>query len=202
MCDLSSLTRDPTHIPCIGRWILNHGTPGKSLSGTPNWGALSCAPVKLFVNQHTGSVPGHGTLWLSRGGCMCKERLLSYLHSSLWWTDVGWGMLGEVKLSGRLHILAHQAPLSMGFFRHEYRSGLPCPPPGDLPNSGIEPASLTSPALAGRFFTTSTTWEALNLVITVVKITIFIWKRRFKLDSRDWAEQNQKETLNLSCDLM
>ena len=38
--------------------------------------------------------------------------------------------------------------------------GLPCPPPGDLPNPGTEPTSLMSPALTGRFFTTSTTWEA------------------------------------------
>jgi len=44
--------------------------------------------------------------------------------------------------------VAHQAPLSMGFSREEYWSGLPCPPSGDLPNSGIEPKSLTSPALA------------------------------------------------------
>ena len=50
----------------------------------------------------------------------------------------------------------------MGFFRQGYRSGLPCPPPGDLPDPGIEPWSLTSPALAGRFFTTSTAWEAPN----------------------------------------
>ena len=56
--------------------------------------------------------------------------------------------------------VACQAPLSMGFFRQEYWSGLPCPPPGDLPNLGIEPTSLTSPALAGRFFTSSATWEA------------------------------------------
>ena len=49
---------------------------------------------------------------------------------------------------------AHQAPLSMGFFRQEYQSGLPCPPPGNLPNPGIKPTSLTSPALAGMFFTT------------------------------------------------
>ena len=49
---------------------------------------------------------------------------------------------------------ARQAPLSMGFFRQEYQSGLPCPPPGNLPNPGIEPTSLTSPALASRFFTT------------------------------------------------
>ena len=46
---------------------------------------------------------------------------------------------------------AHQAPLSMGFPRQEYWSGLPIPSPGDLPRPGIEPAS---PALAGRFFTT------------------------------------------------
>ncbi|MGT9536967.1 hypothetical protein ACVWBC_15400, partial [Enterococcus faecalis] len=38
--------------------------------------------------------------------------------------------------------------------------GLPFPPPGNLPNPGIEPVSLMSPALAGGFFTTSTTWEA------------------------------------------
>ena len=56
---------------------------------------------------------------------------------------------------------ALQAPLSMGFSRQEYWTGLPCPPPGDLPNTGIKPRSLTSPALAGRFFTTSTTWKSL-----------------------------------------
>ena len=48
----------------------------------------------------------------------------------------------------------------MGFSRQEYWSGLPCPPPGDLPNPEIEPTSLMSPALAGGFFTTSTMWEA------------------------------------------
>ena len=48
----------------------------------------------------------------------------------------------------------------MGFSRLEYCSGLPFPLPGDLPNLRIEPVSLTSPALAGMFFTTSTTWEA------------------------------------------
>ena len=51
-----------------------------------------------------------------------------------------------------------------GFSRQEYWSGMPCPPPGDLPNPGIEPTSLMSPALAGGFFTTSATWEALELV--------------------------------------
>ena len=56
--------------------------------------------------------------------------------------------------------VAHQGLLSMEFSRQEYWSGLPFPPPGELPNPGIEPASLASPALAGAFFTTSATWEA------------------------------------------
>ena len=56
--------------------------------------------------------------------------------------------------------VACQAPMSIGFSRQEYWSGLPCPPPGDLPNRGFEPVSLLSPALAGRLFTTSTTWDA------------------------------------------
>jgi len=46
-----------------------------------------------------------------------------------------------------------QAPLSVGFSRQEYWSGFPCSPPGNLPDPGIEPMSLTSPALAGGFFT-------------------------------------------------
>ena len=58
---------------------------------------------------------------------------------------------------------ACQAPLSMGFSRQEYCGGLPCPPPRELPHPGIKPASPVSPALAGKFFTTSTTWEAPNL---------------------------------------
>ena len=53
-----------------------------------------------------------------------------------------------------------QAPLSMGFFRQQYWSGLPFPSLGDLPNPGITPTSLTSPAMASQFFTTSVTWEA------------------------------------------
>ena len=55
--------------------------------------------------------------------------------------------------------VAHQAPLSVGFSRQEHWSGWPWPPAGDLPDPGIEPTSLKSPALAGEFFTTSITWE-------------------------------------------
>ena len=52
-------------------------------------------------------------------------------------------------------IVAHQASLFMGFSRQECWSGLPFPPPGDLPDPGIETESPASPALAGEFFTTS-----------------------------------------------
>jgi len=68
-------------------------------------------------------------------------------------------------------IISCRAPLSVGFSRQEYWSGLPCPPPGDLPNPGIKPVPLVSPALAGGFFTTSATWEA---PVIIYRISIFI----------------------------
>ena len=66
----------------------------------------------------------------------------------------------HIQLFVTLGTIAYQAPLSIRFSRQEYWSGLPCPPPGDLPNPGIKHMSLMSPALPGRFFTTSATWEA------------------------------------------
>ena len=59
----------------------------------------------------------------------------------------------HVRLFATPWTVAHQAPLSMGVSRQEYWSGLPHPSPGDLPDPEIEPKSLTSPALAGGFFT-------------------------------------------------
>ena len=73
------------------------------------------------------------------------------------------GMLGGfscVWLSVTPWTVAHQAPLSVGFSRREYWSGLPRPSSGHLPPPGIEPASLMSPALAGGFFTARATWDA------------------------------------------
>ena len=66
--------------------------------------------------------------------------------------------------------VAPQAPLSMGFSRPEYWSGLPRPPP-DLPDPGIVPESLMSPALAGGFFTTRATWEVINSTIYIKYVT-------------------------------
>ena len=69
--------------------------------------------------------------------------------------------LGRVWLFATPWTVGPQAPLSMGFSRQECRSGLPFPSTGELPNPGIEPWSLTSPPLAGRFFTTTATGKAL-----------------------------------------
>ena len=66
----------------------------------------------------------------------------------------------HVLLSVAPWTVACQAPLSMGFPCQEYWNVLPFPTPGDLPDPWIKPTSLVSPALAGRFFTTSATWEA------------------------------------------
>ena len=66
--------------------------------------------------------------------------------------------LSLVQLFATLWTVTHQAPLSMGFSRQEYWSGLPCLLQGIFP--GIKTVSLRSPALAGRFFTTSAAWEA------------------------------------------
>ena len=61
--------------------------------------------------------------------------------------------------------VVRQAPLSMGFYRQEYWSGLPIPLPGDLSNQGVEPTSPASPILAGRFFTAESPWK-LDFVYT------------------------------------
>ena len=60
-------------------------------------------------------------------------------------------LLSHVQLFAALWTVAHQAPLSMGFSRKEYQNGLPFATPGDLPDLGIEPTSLVSPALQGDF---------------------------------------------------
>ena len=60
-------------------------------------------------------------------------------------------------LSDPMVTVTCQASVSMGFSRQEYWSGLPLPPLEGLPNPGIEPLSLTSPELVGKFFSTSAT---------------------------------------------
>ena len=69
-------------------------------------------------------------------------------------------VLIRVRLFVASWTVGFQAPLSMKFSRQEYLSRVPFSTPGDLPDPGIKPASLESPASAGGLFTTSATWEA------------------------------------------
>ena len=71
----------------------------------------------------------------------------------------------HVQIFATLWTVDCRSPLSMRFSRQEYWKRLSFPPPGDLPNPGIKPASLMSPELAGRFFLSSATWEALARVM-------------------------------------
>ena len=100
----------------------------------------------------------------------------------------------RVRLFTTLWSVARRAPLSMGFSRQDNWSGLPCSPPGDLPDPGIKPTALMFPALVVRFFTTGATWDALldiwrggeilNLICNKemqVKIALYI-----TFQSSDW----------------
>ena len=84
-----------------------------------------------------------------------------------WEIDTTKCVLSCVRLPAHPWTVACQAPLSLEFYRQRHWSGLSFPSPGDLPNPGIKPTSFVSPALAGRFFTTSATWEAWEMYISM-----------------------------------
>ena len=89
--------------------------------------------------------------------------ILRHVEAWLWLAWVCVCMLSpfsQFQLFVTLGTVPSQAPLPMGFSRQEYWSGLPCSPPEDHPDPGIEPVFLISPSWAGGFFTTNTTWEA------------------------------------------
>ena len=179
----SSWPKDQTHISCIfcnGRWMLYHqlhlGSPSETMIfcqvkevslclmafRLKYWLILGLEPATL----QTGATPlVLLRLQVAESLCRSWDRLSS----------INW--MSQFLIINYMHVcvLSHfsyvwlcvtpltvtcQAPLSMGFSRQEYWGGLPCPPSEGFPNPGIKPASHKSPALAGSFFTTSTTWEA------------------------------------------
>ena len=73
----------------------------------------------------------------------------------------------DVRLSATPWVVARQPPLSTGFSRQEYRTGLPFSPPRGLLDPGIQPMCLTSPALAGGFFTTGATWDSYETYVLI-----------------------------------
>ena len=97
-------------------------------------------------------------------GCLLDLPVASALQRRLWiyrFQGVHACSVSRVQLFVTPWAVVRQAPLSMEFSRQEYWSGLPFPYPGYLPDPEIKSMSLMSPALAGRFFTTSATREAL-----------------------------------------
>ena len=84
---------------------------------------------------------------------LATQNSMSFILKALKWYGGG-GLVAKPCLSlATPWTVAPQAPLSMGFSRQEYWSGVPFPPPGDLPDPGIKSLYLASPVLAGGFFT-------------------------------------------------
>ena len=139
---------------------MQHGPKATPLcQGCPPWRLLRspCSKPSIWINVTLSSIISYPSSYL----CLhTSVTALDHVRASVL------SHFSHVQFFAALWTVAHQASLSMGFSRQEYWSGLPCPPPRNLPNPGIEPTSLMSPALAGRFFTTSATWEAISTTQT------------------------------------
>ena len=94
-------------------------------------------------------------------------------------------VLSHVQLFVTPWTVAHQSPLSMGFFRQEYWNGLPCPPPGDLPDPGIEPISPASPAVQADSLLLSQTHLDANQIKGEIHIRIFTAQTTQRTASRE-----------------
>ena len=99
-----------------------------------------------------------------------------YLYPRVWAQ-----CLSHVRLFVTPRTVAHQVPLFMGFSRQEYWSGLPFPPPGDLPEPGIEPTSPVSPVLGDRFLTTGPQQKSSLSISVPISIYLSIYKENYNL---------------------
>ena len=105
-------------------------------------------------HQQLGSLLYYYYSYNRSDSSILKFQLWSHISRESLYCVCAWCQVASVTSNSLLWTVAHQAPLPMGFSRQEDWSGLPCPPPGDLPNPGIEPVFPVCPALAGRFSTT------------------------------------------------
>ena len=98
---------------------------------------------------------------------------------------------------------SHQASLSIGFSRQEYWSGLPCPPPGDLPDTGIKPTPLASPALTHRetlcAVGSPTNTENLPQKITTPPLRGFLVGKQIQALTCQWESQRALSCLSQTC---
>ena len=139
---------------------------------------LDIQPLELWENKLLFKARTCGTLWqqlwqtntlhplyqqLLLVPALPYTQNLIILLPSPWAQHCVLSHISHVQLCATPWTVARQALLSMGFSRQEYWSGLPCPPPGDLPSPGMEPTSPLSPALAGGFLTTRATWALPSL---------------------------------------
>ena len=120
-------------------------------------------PPPTWIQCHT---------WVeSNGG---RYFLFLFFSSHVWFFVIPWAT-------------SCQALLSMEFSRQEYWSGLWFPPPGDLPDPGIEPVSLASPALAGSFFTNYATWQALLCMLNRSQLLFYDSKLFHRRRREKWT---------------
>ena len=132
---------------CVTPWTVAHqASLSMGLSQQEHWSVLPCLSPGYLASpgtEHTSLVSP------TLSGRFFTISTTQEVHAML-------RRFSSVRLFVTPWMVAHQVPLSMGISRQQHWSGLPCPPPGDLLDPGIEPASLMSTALAGRFFTAST----------------------------------------------
>ena len=167
----SSRTRDQTRVPCIDRQIFIHCATRNAplLPGVlplkSNCGHAMCLTFILLEDKRALWSSGP-SLWLPTQEATC------------WFTEICGCSVAQSgpTLCNLMDCVAYQAPLSMGFYKQDCWNGLSLPSPGDLSDPGTEPTSLTSPALAGGFFTTSATREAL----AEVRDACLCWQHFYK----------------------
>ena len=157
------------------------GPSAYGLSREASASAWLCSQLRFVI-----SLPVDSACWLNTDSCCCRIEAAFYLLGGGWEPLSCWRPPSGPPVMEPSRVCSHgrhgagslvspmcmcwvalavldsvwlygQAPLSMGFSRQEYWSGLTFPTPGNLPDPGIKPVSLMSPGLAGGFFTTSTT---------------------------------------------
>ena len=165
---LPALRLLPPHLP-----VSSHRRPCPGWSCGLHIPPNPCSPFRQLQKPALPTISRSNPLWHSSQAPAGPRPSPLSMHHSCSPTPAGdylrvsnWTQVGSehpsnacvcmrscVRLFATPQTVAHQATLTMGFSRQEYWNGLPCPPPGDLPNPGIELTSLMSPALAGGFFT-------------------------------------------------
>ena len=146
-------TRPPC--PSTTPGVYSDSCPSSQYAIQPSYPLLSPSSPAFKFSQHQGLFQ-----WVSSSHQVAKY-IYIYVCVCVWLCECAKSLQSYPTLCNTMDgiwlfvtqwTVAHQAPLSMGFSRQEYCSGLPCPPPGDLPDPGIEPASLTSPSFLYHWF--------------------------------------------------